>query len=107
MASRYVGVSVRRIEDAPLLRGEARYLDDLRLPGTLAVAFLRSPHAHARIQAIGVERALGAPGVVAALTGPDLARTARPVRARLQGHGYKPSAWPALPLDKVRFVGEP
>jgi len=107
MASRYVGVSVRRFEDAALLRGEARYLDDLRLPGTLAVAFLRSPHAHARIQAIGVERALEAPGVVAALTGPDLARTARPVRARLQDPGYKPSAWPALPVDKVRFVGEP
>src|SRR5436190_1826729 len=46
MASRYVGVSVRRFEDAALLRGEARYLDDLRLPGTLAVAFLRAPRLH-------------------------------------------------------------
>ena len=48
MAPRYVGASVRRTEDPPLLMGQAHFIGDLRLPGLLAVAFLRSPHAHAR-----------------------------------------------------------
>jgi carbon-monoxide dehydrogenase large subunit len=61
-----------RREDAPILTGEARYVDDLAVPGALWVSLVRSPHAHARIRAIDTSAALAAPGVVAVLTGEDL-----------------------------------
>ncbi|OLE36674.1 MAG: hypothetical protein AUG00_10065 [Candidatus Rokubacteria bacterium 13_1_20CM_2_70_7] len=107
MARRYVSTRVRRREDPQLLTGRARYLDDLRLSGTLSVAILRSPHAHARLVEVDVRPALAAPGVEAVLTGEDVARLARPIRAEMSGPGYKTSGWPALARDKVRFVGEP
>jgi carbon-monoxide dehydrogenase large subunit len=82
-------------------------MGDLRVPGLLAVAFLRSPHAHARIGHIDARAALAMPGVHAVVTGADLATTTRPVRAVLRGPGYKETAWPALALGKARFAGEP
>ena len=48
--ARQIGLSVERLEDPALLRGQMKYLDDLELPGQLHVAFLRSEHAHARIK---------------------------------------------------------
>ena len=68
----FVGAPVKRKEDAPLLAGEARFVDDLELPGALAMVVVRSPYAHARIMAIDVEEAKRAEGVVAVLTGADL-----------------------------------
>jgi carbon-monoxide dehydrogenase large subunit len=106
MPPRYVSTSVRRREDPPLLTGRGRYLGDLRVPGLLTVAFLRSPHAHARIVALDTRAALAAPGVVAVLTGEDL-RGVTPIRAELAGGDYKAAGWPALALGKARFVGEP
>jgi carbon-monoxide dehydrogenase large subunit len=82
-------------------------MGDLRLPGVLAVKFLRSSHAHARITGIDVRAALAMPGVVAALTGTELAVTTRPIRAVMTDAGYKETDWPALAHDKVRYVGEP
>jgi aerobic carbon-monoxide dehydrogenase large subunit len=105
--ARYVGRSVRRQEDPALLRGQTRYMGDLRVPGLLTVAFLRSPHAHARLIAVDVREALGLPGVVAAVTGADLATTTRPIRAQLAAAGYKETSWPPLALGKARFAGEP
>ncbi len=107
MAAGYVGERVRRREDLPLLTGRATYMDDLRLPGMLAVAFLRSPHAHARLVSVDAGAALRLPGVVAVLTGQDVARLARPIRAELSAPGYRASDWPALAQGKVRYVGEP
>jgi len=107
MPDGYVSARVKRVEDPPLLMGRERYLDDLRMPGLLCVAFLRSPHAHARIVQVDVRGALESPGVAAVLTGADLAGIARPIRAELAAPGYKPSGWPALATGKVRFVGEP
>jgi carbon-monoxide dehydrogenase large subunit len=107
MMRRYVSTSVKRREDPTLLMGRARFMGDLRLPGLLAVAFGRSPHAHARIVAIDTREALTLPGVEAVVTGPDLAATTRPVRAELSGGGYKETGWPALAHGKTRFVGEP
>lgn len=107
MPGRYVSTSVKRLEDPPLLLGKAQYLDDLKIPGMLTVAFLRSPHAHARIVVVDVRGALSAPGVVAVLTGEEVSRLARPIRSELRAPGYKPSGWPALARDKARFVGEP
>ena len=107
MTARYVSTSVKRREDPPLLMGRARFMGDLRLPGLLAVAFLRSPHAHARILAIDAREALELPGVEAVVTGADLATTTRPITAELVGCAYKPTGWPALAHGKTRFVGEP
>ncbi len=106
MTGRYVSARIKRLEDPPLLTGKARYLDDLKLPGMLTVAFLRSPHAHASIVELDLGGALDAPGVVALLTGEEVALSARPLRAELRVPGYKLTGWPALAREKVRFVGE-
>jgi aerobic carbon-monoxide dehydrogenase large subunit len=97
---------VPRVEDARLLRGRGRYVADLAPPGTLHVAFVRSPLPHARIAAVDVAAALAAPGVVACITGPDLAPSARPLRAESRMRDYYATPQPPLALDKVRFVGE-
>ena len=103
----YVSQSLRRQEDPTLLSGRARFMGDLRLPGLLTVAFVRSPHAHARLLGIDVSAALAMPGVEAIVTGEDLATTTRPIRALLSAEGYKQTEWRALAVGKVRFVGEP
>ncbi|MHA6795567.1 xanthine dehydrogenase family protein molybdopterin-binding subunit [Pseudonocardia bannensis] len=72
-SERYVGRSVPRREDAALLTGRATWTDNIRLPGMLHFAVLRSPVAHARILSVDVGPALALPGVVAAFTGEDLA----------------------------------
>jgi carbon-monoxide dehydrogenase large subunit len=107
MTGRYVSTSVRRREDPTLLMGRARFMGDLRLPGLLAVAFVRSPHAHARIVDIDTRAARALADVEAVVTGADLAATTHPVRAELSGAGYKETGWPALARGKTRFVGEP
>jgi aerobic carbon-monoxide dehydrogenase large subunit len=107
MAIRYVSRSVKRTEDPPLLMGRAHFIGDIALAGLRAVAFLRSPHAHARIVAIDVSAAFAMPGVDAIVTGADLATTTRPIRAAMSGAGYQESGWPALAVGKVRFAGEP
>ncbi|HVD02377.1 MAG TPA: xanthine dehydrogenase family protein molybdopterin-binding subunit [Candidatus Dormibacteraeota bacterium] len=68
----WVGQRVARKEDLPLVTGTGTYVPDFDLPGTLEVAFVRSPLAHARITAIDTSEALAAPGVVAVFTGPDI-----------------------------------
>ncbi len=107
MAARYVGQRIKRTEDPPLLMGRAHFMGDLRVAGLRAVAFLRSPHAHARIVAIDARAALAIPGVEVVVTGADLAPSTRPIRAAMSGEGYKESSWPALAVGKVRFAGEP
>jgi aerobic carbon-monoxide dehydrogenase large subunit len=104
--ARYVSRSVKRTEDPPLLMGRAHFMGDLRLPGLLAVKFLRSPHAHARVLRVDVRATLAMPGVEAVVTGRDLASSTRPIRAVMSGAGYKESGWPALAHEKVRFAGE-
>ncbi len=103
-AAPWVGRSLPRVEDAALLTGRGRFIDDLGVPpGTLHAAILRSPHAHAEIAAIDAARARGLPGVAAVLTGKD-------VQARSAGLvvGIKApiECWP-IATDRVRYVGEP
>ncbi|GAA1162982.1 xanthine dehydrogenase family protein molybdopterin-binding subunit [Nocardioides aquiterrae] len=93
-----------RVEDAALLTGQGRFLDDLDpLPGTLVAAVVRSPHAHARIRAVHLEAARNRPGV-AAVIGPDeVLETLKPFPLSVKTpHPYYPTA-----TDKTRFVGEP
>src|SRR5688572_14928351 len=67
-----MGTPLRRKEDARLLTGEARYVDDLSVPGSRFLGMVRSPHAYARITNIDIAPALATAGVEAVLTGADL-----------------------------------
>jgi carbon-monoxide dehydrogenase large subunit len=67
-----MGVSLLRKEDARFIRGQGKYVDDIKLPGMLFGALVRSPYAHARIKKIDKSKALASPGVVAVLTADDL-----------------------------------
>ena len=92
-ARRIVGRPVRRVEDEALLKGQGRYLDDIRLPGTLHAAFVRSPHAHARIVSIDASEAKAMEGVVAVYTAADLGGTLAGTRL--------PLAFPKGRLDET------
>jgi carbon-monoxide dehydrogenase large subunit len=106
-----IGQSVSRFEDPRLLKGGGRYVGDMVLPGMVFGQVLRSPHAHARIRAIDVERAKAAPGVLAVLTGTDWQAAGwgdLPVPGGLKrrdGSAFRPP-YPALVKDRVRFVGD-
>ena len=72
MTTQFFGQRITRNEDPRLLRGQALFVDDVHLPDMAHVAFVRSPHAHARILSIDVSGALEKEGVVRALTAEDL-----------------------------------
>jgi 2-furoyl-CoA dehydrogenase large subunit len=100
----WVGRSIERLEDATLLSGNGRYIDDLPVrTGTLHAAILRSPHAHAKILTIRTQAAAAARGVAAIVTGVDVKANAASlvvgVRAPIE-------CWP-IAVDRVRYVGEP
>ncbi len=115
MGVKYIGAEVRRREDPRLLRGRGMYVDDVKLPGLLHAAVLRSPHAHARLGAIRAEAALRQPGVVAVFTFQDLKAGMKPLpvsgtpppalQARV-GFMLRTTAQFPLGRDRVRYVGE-
>ena len=72
MGAKQFGARVRRLEDPALLTGRGRYVDDVKIAGTLEACFVRSPYAHAKIRAIDTGAARAAPGVQAVLTADDL-----------------------------------
>ncbi|HKY55719.1 MAG TPA: molybdopterin cofactor-binding domain-containing protein, partial [Anaerolineales bacterium] len=71
MATQTLGASIKRKEDPRLLTGEAKYLEDIQLPGMVHAAILRSPYAHAKIKSINKDKAAKVPGVITILTGED------------------------------------
>jgi len=106
-AGRVTGQPVRRKEDARVITGQARWTDNLTLPGLAHVAIVRSPMAHARIGQADVSAALERPGVIAAFTGRDLA----------PDYGSLPTAWivsddlivpdhPPIAADEARYLGD-
>ncbi len=112
MAKDGIGAAVKRKEDLRFLTGAGTYTDDLRRPNQAYAAFVRSPHAHARLRAVRTEAAREAPGVLAVLTGKDLAA---------DKIGNIPTGWlihskdgspmvepphPALAAERVRHVGD-
>jgi carbon-monoxide dehydrogenase large subunit len=99
---RWIGKSVRRIEDPRLLHGKGRYIDDLKLPRMAHAAILRSPHAHARIVGIDSSAAEKLPGVVRVVTGKDCQERMNPLPSFAPGPIYQ---W-AIAVDKIRHVGE-
>jgi carbon-monoxide dehydrogenase large subunit len=115
MGAKYFGAAVRRREDPRFLRGEGRFLDDVRVAGLLHVAFLRSPYAHAMIRAIRTERARAAPGVVAVFTFADLETWMKPLPlfgapppglAAAIAFEIRQAPQFALCRDRARYVGE-
>ena len=106
-----IGSRFRRLEDAPLLTGKGRFVDDILIPGLLHVAFVRSPHAHASIRSIDTNAARAVLGVHAVLTLEDLAPALQKRRmVREPGGGGKPreNMWPyPLSCGETAFVGEP
>jgi aerobic carbon-monoxide dehydrogenase large subunit len=102
-----IGQARLRKEDAKLITGQTNWTDNIKLPGMLHIAFLRSPYAHAKISRVDVSGALEQPGVIAAFSGADFAAE----------QGSLPCAWPVTPdivipphppmaVDEVRYVGE-
>ena len=103
---KYVGQRFKRTEDARLVRGQARYVDDIHLPGTLHVAFVRSPHAHARLVGIDRSRAARAPSVRAVVSAADLGGLP-PMRSdTMDAEVCRQTHWPVLAQERVRYVGE-
>ena len=104
--ARLLGSSIKRREDPRFITGRGNYTDDLKLPGLTHAAFVRSPHANAKIRRIDTSKAAKAPGVVAIFTGKDMT-----------GVNSLPCGWllpelkiPAhMPLatDAARYVGDP
>ena len=104
----YVGARILRTEDPRFLTGRACYTDDVRLPGMLEAAFLRSPHAHARIRGIDTARARALEGVHGVFTGQDLAGILAPFVSTVAGRSeVRPLTQHALTIDKARHVGDP
>ncbi|OLC00489.1 MAG: hypothetical protein AUH30_02490 [Candidatus Rokubacteria bacterium 13_1_40CM_68_15] len=105
-ATKYIGERIRRREDPRFLTGRTRYVDDIRLPGTVHAAFVRSPHAHAVITALHTERASAVPGVAGILTSPEAVSATRPIRCDSTFPEWKGTEFPVLAWPRVRFVGE-
>jgi carbon-monoxide dehydrogenase large subunit len=105
----FVGESVKRLEDPALLTGRGRFVDDLKIPGTLHAAFVRSGHAHARIRSIDASAARELDGVHAVYTFEDLPEPLRtaPLPLLVPGAGIRDVRMPwALVRDEIHFVGE-
>src|SRR5829696_1893504 len=120
--SRYVGAVVKRKEDPRLITGSSTYVDDIKIPGTLHVAFVRSQYPHAKINGIDSSEALVIPGVKAVITAEDLKKVMTGQFPAPMGEARNVSDTPdptvsedeievpsVLPLadDKVRYIGDP
>src|SRR5881296_166209 len=115
MGAKFFGAAVKRREDPRFLRGEGRFVDDVTLPGMLHAAFVRSPHAHARIVRIHTDAAAAAPGVTRVFTFADLERWMKPLplfgavpaglAAVVKFDLRQVPQW-ALCRERARYVGE-
>jgi aerobic carbon-monoxide dehydrogenase large subunit len=115
MGAKYFGAAVRRREDPRFLRGDGRFIDDVVLPGLLHAAFLRSPHAHARLLRVRTEGARAMPGVAGVFTFDDLARWLKPLPlfgappaglAATVHFDLRQAPQYALCRERARYVGE-
>src|SRR5262249_48395879 len=103
----YIGRSVPRPNLARLTRGRAQFVSDMTLPRMAQVAFVRSPHAHARIAAVATAGARKAPGVVAVVTGAELAKVITPwVGALTHLKGIKSAPQHAIAVERACWQGE-
>src|SRR5438067_10532703 len=112
MSATGIGAAVRRKEDQRFITGKGHYTDDINRPGQSYAYFLRSPHAHANIKAIDSAAAAAMPGVVAVLTGAELAADkigglicGWMIKSK-DGSPMKMAPHPALALGKANYVGD-
>lgn len=103
----YIGERRKRVEDVPLLIGEGAYTSDLRFENMVELAFVRSPHPHARILRIETAPARAVPGVVAAFSARELPEILKPLPGTPRAPGGRFVTPTPLAADVVRFVGEP
>ncbi|MBI4504516.1 MAG: xanthine dehydrogenase family protein [Chloroflexi bacterium] len=103
---RLIGAAVPAVESQRFVRGQGSFVDDLRLPGTLHVAFVRSPHAHARLLGIEAGAARARPGVVGVWSGAEIAQRVQPTVIELPVPGLRPVRFWPLAVDKARFAGD-
>ena len=107
-----IGASVRRKEDNRFLTGKGNYTDDVNVVGQTHAYFVRSPHAHAKINNIDTSEAISSEGVIAVFTGDDLAADGiGPLICGVNvtgddGEPHKSPAHPALAQGKVNYVGD-
>jgi aerobic carbon-monoxide dehydrogenase large subunit len=112
MSATGIGAAVRRKEDFRFITGKGQYTDDINRPGQAYIHFIRSPHAHAKIKNIDSAEAKGMPGVVAVLTGADLAvdkignLICGWAITSKDGSPMKMSAHPAIASEKANHVGD-
>jgi carbon-monoxide dehydrogenase large subunit len=104
--SKTVGARIKRREDPTLVRGLGQYVGDVRLPGTLHVAILRSPYAHARLKNIDVAAARRHPGAVAVVTGAELRDQIGTIPTTADNPTLRIPKHYVLAIDKVCYVGE-
>ena len=103
----YIGRSVPRPNLPRLTQGRGQYVSDVTLPRMAHVAFVRSPHAHARIVSIDTAAAKKAPGVIAVVTGPELAKVITPwVGVLTHLKGIKSAPQHAIAIDRACWQGE-
>jgi len=106
VSERLIGRRLLRQEDPRLVTGRGAYVTDLVLPGTLHMALLRSPHAHALITHVDADRARRVAGVVAVFTADDI-HDVGPLPVLAHPPGQRQTGFPVLPADRVRYVGQP
>src|SRR5262245_30001552 len=107
MKQKFIGRSVERLEDPPLLTGQGRFAADISFPHQLHMRVVRSAHAHARIVSIGSAEARAVSGVHAIWTSDDVSGLP-PIDFRLtKVEGLESYRQPVLAKERVRYVGEP
>jgi carbon-monoxide dehydrogenase large subunit/6-hydroxypseudooxynicotine dehydrogenase subunit gamma len=106
-ATNWIGRSVERLEDPPLVAGQGRFAGDINFPNQLHMRMVRANHAHGKIVSLDIRAAQALPGVVAVWTAADIADV--PPMDFREGPIEKlaPYRQPVLATDKVRYVGEP
>ncbi|MEX2197305.1 MAG: xanthine dehydrogenase family protein molybdopterin-binding subunit, partial [Burkholderiales bacterium] len=112
MGAPLIGARIQRKEDYRFLTGAGQYTDDVTLPHQTYAAFVRTPHAHAKIKSVNTAKAKAAPGVLAVYTGEDIAAAKLGglpcgwLITDVNGQPMKEPPYPVLALGKVRHVGE-
>src|SRR5262245_25111704 len=106
LGSTWIGRPMKRREDAPLVTGRGRFVDDFQPDGLLYLALVRSPHAHARVTRVDVKRARRAPGVVTVITAADLDVT-EPLPVNRLFRDMIVKAAPLLAAGEVSTQGTP
>lgn len=104
---KYIGRSVSRLEDLPLVAGQARFIGDINFSNQLHMRVVRSPEAHARILSIDIDEALAMPGVEAIWTAADISDVPSIPFRETKIQGLLDYRQPVLASDYVRYVGEP